>query len=309
MELVCPQCGATNRDDSVDFPFCTHCHELLVKCGYCAHFDAAAGVCRTAKSRGRRVSSDDGVDCPHYRSILLSTVAFTQRVIAPGKWVLAVAAILFALIAVGTMIQPQSPAATSSNSVRPVRVRAWWERSVKVGEPFEIDFTVANVDERASSGAVRLAIPAAFLDRFEVLSVEPTPSNPPDLFGVPPEESAVTPEGVAMYLLGARPDKRYWHYYYFKSVSPQGQRKIKFQLVTKRDFVEIGFPFQEGPGVELLLEKVPGGESLNPKYAYDLTGVKNSDALKGLGVHVYNYRSDEKGIFKAPEVFKVTVED
>jgi len=301
MELVCPQCGATNRDDSVDFPFCTHCHELLVKCGYCAHFDAAAGICRRAKSGRRKVSSDDGVDCPHYRSILVSPVAFTQRVIGPGKWVLAVAVILFALIVVGTVLQPQAPAGTSPNSVRPIRVRAWWQSPIRVGQEFEIEFTVTNVDAGASSGAVRLAIPAAFLDRFKVLSVDPAPSHPRALLGMAPQTSdeiAWTQEGAVTCLVGA-PDKRYWHYRDFRSIAPQGRSVITFRLVTARDFVRTGFPFQEGPGIR----------DPKPKYTYDLTGEKNSDALKGLGVRVYNYRADQKGIFEAPEVFKVKVDD
>ena len=299
MELVCPQCGATSRDDSVDFPSCTHCHELLVKCGYCAHFDVAAGTCRDPRSGRRRVSSDDGVDCSRYRSILASAVALTQRVIGPAKWVLAVAVILFALIVVGTLIQPQSSPATSP---APVRVRASWDpNKVKVGHRFKVDFTVTNVDAGASSGAVRLAIPAAFLDRFKVLSVDPAPSHPRALLGMAPQTSdeiAWTQEGAVTCLVGA-PDKRYWHYRDFRSIAPQGRSVITFRLVTARDFVRTGFPFQEGPGIR----------DPKPKYTYDLTGEKNSDALKGLAVRVYNYRADQKGIFEAPEVFKVKVEN
>src|SRR5512146_497495 len=38
MELRCPQCGALNREDSLDFPLCHQCHEELVRCRQCRHF-------------------------------------------------------------------------------------------------------------------------------------------------------------------------------------------------------------------------------------------------------------------------------
>ena len=42
MEVRCPQCGAQNRDDSLDFPLCHRCHEELVRCRQCRHFGRSA---------------------------------------------------------------------------------------------------------------------------------------------------------------------------------------------------------------------------------------------------------------------------
>lgn len=270
MELACPQCGETNRDDSVDFPFCTHCHEALVKCGYCASFDAAKGICRDPKSGRRKVSSDDQLDCGRYRSILATTTSLGQRVISPARWVLMVAATLFALIVIGKYVigKYAQPTATRADPL-PVEVRAEWptEAPLKVGQPFELRFVVTNRDTQ-TSGPIRLAIPAAFLDRFKVLSIDPSPTNPAELL---PKE-------------GSR-NRRYWHYHEFPSVPPEGERVIVFELVTNQDFVKKGFPFQKD------------------RYAYDLTGRANEEGVKRPGVHVYN--STKKGTFIAPRVLRI----
>jgi len=269
MELACPQCGETNREDSVDFPFCTHCHESLVKCGYCANFDSTAGVCRDPKPRWRKVSSDDELDCPRYRSILLIPTDFRRRVISPAKWVLIVAATLFAVIMVGIgavgISNQNGLASPSPLGVEVVAVSTPSTPTVDV--PFKLEFEVSNPDMR-SSGPIRLSIPAAFLDRFKRLSIDPSPSNPPELL---PRE-------------GER-DRRYWHYYDFPSVPPQGQRRIVFELVTQPGFAETGFPFQED------------------RLTYDLNGIITDEGVRALGVHVYN--SGKKGSFTAHRIFKV----
>jgi hypothetical protein len=282
MELACPQCGETNRDDSIDFPFCTHCHEPLVKCGYCANFDSARGICRDPRLKGRKVSSDDQPDCGRYRTILATTVAFTQRVISPAKWVLMVAGTLFVLIVIGMLTvgqngQNRADAGTPAS----IGVVAGWaaDPPIVAGRPFKLEFQVTNPDANSASGPIRISIPAAFLDSFELRSIDPPPTAEPREGGAEPKPG--------------HPDKRYWHYYDFPSVPPQGQRAITFELQTKPGFETTGFPFQEDP------------DGLDPsfKYSYDLDGGDNGDGLQGLGVHVY--ASNRKTFFSAPRILEI----
>jgi hypothetical protein len=284
MELACPQCGATSREDSVDFPLCTHCHEALVKCGYCAHYDSAAGVCRDRKSGRRKVSANDGLDCPRYRSILATTIAFTQRVISPAKWVLMMAGVLFALIVVGPLVAGRKgPGPSTGPTVMGVQMQARWttDPPPTVGRPFRLEFLLSNPDTRAS-GPVRISMPAAFLNCFKVLSITPRPTNRRPKWGGPEPEPG-------------QPDRRYLHYFDFPSVRLQGESVITFELVTKGDFARTGFPFQVDPN-----EEDPDPDY---KYAYDLTGAANGNGLKGLGVHVYN--SNTSGIFSAPLILEI----
>jgi hypothetical protein len=97
--LKCPKCGRLCRTGLVPFPRCARCHEHLLKCRYCADYNARMLDCvSTFRPEDFHIRDPDlYLACPHHRT----TLALTEgQVVRRRVWVPALGALVIAVVAV-----------------------------------------------------------------------------------------------------------------------------------------------------------------------------------------------------------------
>jgi len=167
--LKCPKCGRLCREGVVPWPRCGRCHEQLLKCRYCADFDARMLDCvSTFRPEDFRMRDPDlYLACPHHRTTLGvgPPQRLVRRLVWAGALVLAVAAITAMLV-----LRPRNTA-----SPQPVvHARAVPVAEAVVREPLVVELQIWN----PGPGDVEQVVVA--LDRsceryLRLTYVEPTP--------------------------------------------------------------------------------------------------------------------------------------
>ena len=175
MELRCPQCGAQNREDSLDFPICHQCHEELVKCRQCRHFglsrDGAAGCQHPSIGRQFTVTANTPPPCGHFtarRHYLARGQPLAQ--IHRAVWALA-AVVIMGMMVVGAsiLVSRMEPGETES-----LRLLVEGPGPVQVGQGFCVNCLVHNQSGQTSQ-PVYLALPAEIAARFDITGISPRP--------------------------------------------------------------------------------------------------------------------------------------
>jgi len=167
--LKCPKCGKLCREGLVPWPRCGRCHERLLKCRYCADFDARMLDCvSTFRSEDFRMRDPDlYLACPHHRTTL--EVRPPQRLVRRQVWA---GVFLLGVAAVAAMLVLRPRDTASSQPV--VHARGVPAPDAVVHEPMVVELQIWN----PGPGDVEQVIVA--LDRsceryLRLTYVEPTP--------------------------------------------------------------------------------------------------------------------------------------
>ncbi len=175
MELRCPQCGAVNRDDSLDFPLCHQCHEELVKCRQCRHFGQEAdrpGCKHPTFGSQVSVTATSLPPCGHFtaRPEYLPPARPLSQMHRAILVLLAVALLAAVLTAASVLVSQVEGAPDSFDLVvdGPGRVAA--------GNDFCLSFLIHN-QSNGESEPIALVLPANLLDNFTVTAVTPRPDK------------------------------------------------------------------------------------------------------------------------------------
>ena len=175
MDLICPQCGAVNSEESPDFPLCHNCHENLVKCGYCQYFDSAQGKCLNPKvGESLALKADSTPDCGQYSSTLAQPgQSRLRRRLPAAAWVGVILALLVILvIAAAYMISPP----LAQQELPFLKLTAESPLGAKAGEPLVVTFTVVN-DSARDSEPIRLGVSGSLFQQFQLVKLTPAPSS------------------------------------------------------------------------------------------------------------------------------------
>ena len=175
MELRCPQCGALNRDDSLDFPLCHQCHEELVKCRQCRHFSLAAERpgCEHPTYRSQvNVTATSLPPCGHFapRPEYLPPARPLSQMHRAILVLLAVALLAAVLTAASVLVSQVDGAPDSFDLV------VDGPGPVAAGSDFCLSFLVHN-QSNDQSEPIALVLPANLLDNFAITAVTPRPDK------------------------------------------------------------------------------------------------------------------------------------
>ena len=173
MELACPRCGALNRDDAVEFPFCHQCHEPLVKCGYCRFFDVGQVVCEHPRVVQRQVRAETVPDCEFYSpKDRPRTAGLGGRAVPAPGWIAGLALLVVALILVVRQIIPPTPVGLFDGSLS---LKVDWPAVIRADQPNVISVTIVNLSSnRNPTGPILVRISRAFFDEFKVTTIAPS---------------------------------------------------------------------------------------------------------------------------------------
>jgi len=171
--LKCPKCGKLCREGLVPFPRCGQCHEQLLKCRYCAHFDAQMHDCvSTARPEDFHVSDPDRyLACPYHKTTiawLAGQPAVRRRVWAPA---FGLAALVLLAAAVWLHTRPSLPAAGSTLHARVVPVDEAY-----LNEPLIMHIQILNSGP-APSDEVVLGLDRSCERHIALTYVEPEPTR------------------------------------------------------------------------------------------------------------------------------------
>jgi len=180
MQLRCPQCGAENRDDSLDFPLCHQCHEQLVACRQCRHFGqraaGAPGCLHPTLGRQFRVTPYTAPPCGHFsprpRSLAISTpLSQMHRAIWALAALLLLGSMLFAASALVSRVQPTDEVYLDLMAETP--------GPLAVGDRFCVNLLIHNQSDRAST-PLTVVLPYELVQGFQITAISPTPTGEQD---------------------------------------------------------------------------------------------------------------------------------
>jgi hypothetical protein len=167
--LKCPKCGRLCREGVVPFPRCARCHEQLLKCRYCADYDARMLDCvspfRTDEPRIR--DPDLYLACPYHRT----TLAPTQKALRRRVWMAAIAIGLLAGAGAIFAVWPR-PAPPHGPNLH-ARIAPPTEESF-LREPMVLEFQIWNPGPGRISEII-LALDRSYRKHVELTYVEPEP--------------------------------------------------------------------------------------------------------------------------------------
>ncbi|HUT75113.1 MAG TPA: hypothetical protein VM221_09825 [Armatimonadota bacterium] len=138
--LKCPQCGKLCREGIVPFPRCGRCHEQLLKCRYCADYDAQMLDCVSiSRPDDFHISDPDRyLACPFHKSTLdLARQALVRSRVWVTTLILAVVAALAVVLLARHYAPPPAPAVVLHARIAPTEV-------VSVREPAIISIQIWN---------------------------------------------------------------------------------------------------------------------------------------------------------------------
>jgi hypothetical protein len=157
------------RQGVVPFPRCARCHEQLLKCRYCAHYDARLLDCVSPfRPEAFPIRDPDlYLACPHHKT----TLAAPRPVVRRRVWLPSVA--LFGVaIAIGVAVMLRLQAPPPRGPVLHTRI-APTEEGV-VGEPLIMTLQVWNAGPGAAREIV-VSLDRSCEKRIKLESVEPEP--------------------------------------------------------------------------------------------------------------------------------------
>ena len=167
--LKCPKCGRLCRERVVPFPRCARCHEHLLTCRYCAHYDARMLDCVSPfRPEDLRIRDPDlYLACPHHKTTLAPP---EPRAIRKRVWVPAFGILLVAVLGVFILARrgPAPPPGPDLHArVVPV------EEAI-LQEPMVIEVQIWNPGPGPVSDVI-MAIDRSYQRHVNLTYVEPEP--------------------------------------------------------------------------------------------------------------------------------------
>jgi len=169
--LRCPKCGRLCRAGVLPFPRCARCHEHLLKCRYCAHYDARLLDCVSPfRPEAFPIRDPDlYLACQHHKTTLAPALPAVRRRV----WMPLIALFVLA-IAAGAVIMLRLQAAPPRGPMLHARVPPMEESFVH--EPLVVTLQVWN----PGPGAVReiiVSLHRSYEKHVKLDYVEPRPSH------------------------------------------------------------------------------------------------------------------------------------
>ena len=166
--LKCPKCGRLCREGLVPFPRCAHCHEQLLKCRYCADYDARILDC-VSPFRADEPSIRDPdlyTACPYHRTTLLpAPKALRSRV-----WVTAV---VLGLLAAGGAMFALQPRPVGPRPNLYARLAPLAEEAVR-DQPMVVELQIRNPGPGRASEVI-VGLDRTYRKHVRLTGVEPEP--------------------------------------------------------------------------------------------------------------------------------------
>lgn len=138
--IRCPHCGMLNHSDDIGFPLCGQCHEDLVRCGDCRHFQA--GTCTHARERARFTPDQEAAkSCPAYHSRHQERDARLFTKLPAPLWVVSLLLIILGVLAsLMWFIDPYGRYFFGN----PLGLSIQVPRQVALQQPFQITIRITN---------------------------------------------------------------------------------------------------------------------------------------------------------------------
>ena len=179
MELACPRCGALNREDAVDFPFCHQCHEPLVKCGYCRYFDPGQVVCEHPRVVQRQVAFETIPTCEFYTPTALRRwPSLRGRAVPAPWWIAGLICLLAVLLVIVLKVIPRMGPGIFEDTLE---LKSKWPAAPNTDGTLPITITIINPrSSRDATGPLLVRMPRVFYDDMRLAvdsdhSVDPKP--------------------------------------------------------------------------------------------------------------------------------------
>jgi hypothetical protein len=168
--LKCPKCGRLCRSGVVPFPRCARCHEHLLKCRYCAYYDARMLDCVSPyRPEDLRIRDPDlYLACPHHKTTLTPP---EPRALRTRVWMPAFCVLLLAVLGI-TILARLRPAAPT----RPeLHARVVPVEEAILQEPVVMEVQVWNPGPGRVSDVI-VAIDRSYQKHVNLTYVEPEPA-------------------------------------------------------------------------------------------------------------------------------------
>ena len=167
--LKCPKCGKLCREGLVPFPRCGRCHEQLLKCRYCADYDARMLDCVSPlRAEDFHVRDPDlYLACPHHRTTLAPVA---PRALGRRVWMPAVA-LTMAAVAVAVIFTRPRPAPEGGLALH---ARVAPAHETYLGEPMVLELQIWNPGPGKTDEIV-LALDRTYRKHVQLTYVEPEP--------------------------------------------------------------------------------------------------------------------------------------
>ncbi|MCS7223513.1 MAG: hypothetical protein NZ959_02970 [Armatimonadetes bacterium] len=161
--LLCPICKELIAEESPDFPRCTYCGELVVRCGACRHFPGDGQVCHQAKGQPL-VKKESVLDCPYFTPRWL--ISRRHPFLSPrARWqTLGSIALSFSILLIALLPQPRQPVRLVSAQV---------PESVVRGGVFPLQILV----EAEEGRDVGVRLDRRLFAHFQTIGVDPIPTR------------------------------------------------------------------------------------------------------------------------------------
>ena len=168
--IRCPHCGTLNHADDFGYPRCGQCHEDLVRCGYCRHFDRDA--CTHPRFCERFTPDLEAAkSCPGFRSRFEAREAGVFAQLPAPLWVVFLLTLIVGcLTAAAWFIDPYGRYFFGN----PLDLQANVPAVVTTNQPFTVTLRITNLLENARSTRIYIEIGEEYVN-----AAIPGPAFPP----------------------------------------------------------------------------------------------------------------------------------
>ena len=152
--IRCPHCGTQNHADDFGYPRCSQCHEDLVRCSYCRHFEG--GACAHPRAHVHFTPDLEAAkSCPAFRSQFeVRDSRLFAQLPAPLWVVFLLTLIVGCLTAAAWFIDPYGRYFFGN----PLDLRAEVPAIVTVGQPFTVTLRITNLLDKARSTPIYIEV-------------------------------------------------------------------------------------------------------------------------------------------------------
>lgn len=166
--IRCPHCGTQNHADDFGYPRCSQCHEDLVRCNYCRHFEA--GACTHPRAYIHFTPDLEAAkSCPAFRSQFeVRDARMLAQLPAPLWVVFLLTLVVGCLTAAAWFIDPYGRYFFGN----PLDLRADVPAIVAVGKPFTVTLRITNLLDKARSTPIMIEVIG---DEYQLISASNQP--------------------------------------------------------------------------------------------------------------------------------------
>lgn len=169
--IRCPHCGTLNHADDFGYPRCSQCHEDLVRCSYCRHFDG--GTCTHPRAHVNFTPDLEAAkSCPAFRSRFEARDARILAQLPAPLWVVFLLTLIVgSLTAAAWFIDPYGRYFFGN----PLDLRADVPAVVTINQPFTITLRITNMLDTVRSTPVYIEIGEEYVSAALAGQASPAP--------------------------------------------------------------------------------------------------------------------------------------